>query len=1244
MPNYRYKVCKGQKIVAVSTTLREAEQEAKRIGGHVYAIGGTRNPKDAPAESGKIPPIKWSKGFYEAHDERSRRIIVEGLVSANGIWGINNRPLYDNGESAELVLTHIPTGLHMSTGHEDDTVDELKKLAQKMPREMYEAASASEVVRTGMDWNRRVRAGEIPYRDPAADRTTAASAPDLTPEPTSDFPLRPVGVDGPYTTPQSSDVVVADKDYFVTLLAPKCLAPVAYFLKKREVYGYSPDLTRFYAQSYFDSGEESEDGYPRVHMPGLEDKYTDKGKGVGAAQYMSMPFAALDKYGQSAVFSPYDDPASKYTYRSNDAKRAWAGLYKAGLVDRQDEGAYGHETVDLYDVLEAGTSPLSNLTSIDSIDPRYAEVEGGAEGAILDVMFLRTVLLDQSTLHIDPPLLEKIMQERIVSDTDAIAPPPESWETTDFLRCTPDEVVQMAEFCAKHGGLTEQEYLQTVANVVGKNTSYPAGALDSLFARFGVKKQNPATKRRNPAAAAWLKKHTADFWESDEDTPERNPSAARKLSPKQQKKYLGSLKGAAREARAKEILHRREHRSNKPFKTDKGQATKPSKHSAAFAKKYGRAPTDTADAARLSGVSKDILDAVYARGMAAWQTGHRPGASQHAWAMARVQSFLTGGPTAKGPDADLVRKGRVKNPPATPPLHPDDRLLVADGDYVYASDDIRRHLREYLVDPDLDTTAFYPVQNRLIQERLAGAQGDATRDIYLSDIIKAAQAENIPLRNVPAWVNQPAAPARAPRTRRAAAPATTPPLHPDDRQVVASHSYVYVYDDVRLPLQNANLADQGATTDRFRPIRDQLEAQGLMTAAGDATRGIFLSDLIKAAQAIGFPLRNVPAWVNSGKAPKAPKAPKPPKAPKGPPRRTPADSAAQFPKRCVGSDYESSLGDASNIDNSLKYLATIIAPVCMQPMCIGVNTSYSVRHALYAPDKSVFYSSGYEGSEEDIRGKDYARQHMLPGVINPNADLGKGCGPAAYMAGPLVAASEKNCVGVYSYVGGRSDSAEATWENLIKHKTVDLVVDQPTTIRTSTKELAKHSAKEYGSSLRKAGIDAVLSVEPAEVEVSGAKHVYTLITLENILSKGIIVHMTPEMEAAARKVGVRTQLWVPPPSLWSSYDVSNFGTDDAFLMQCLNYCAERYAVHGNITYNDYMYAALLGLRDNPSLLPPVQWVDKALKALGLAAKGKRKKNPEDAALAEAEKRVKAFLSDPTWESYGGVKNPSRRKR
>ena len=45
--------------------------------------------------------------------------------------------------------------------------------------------------------------------------------------------------------------------------------------------------------------------------------------------------------------------------------------------------------------------------------------------------------------------------------------------------------------------------------------------------------------------------------------------------------------------------------------------------------------------------------------MAAWRTGHRPGASQQAWAYARVSSFLTKGKTYYTADADLAKKVRA---------------------------------------------------------------------------------------------------------------------------------------------------------------------------------------------------------------------------------------------------------------------------------------------------------------------------------------------------------------------------------------------------------------------------------------------------------------------------------------------------------------------------------------------------------------------------------------------------------
>ena len=56
------------------------------------------------------------------------------------------------------------------------------------------------------------------------------------------------------------------------------------------------------------------------------------------------------------------------------------------------------------------------------------------------------------------------------------------------------------------------------------------------------------------------------------------------------------------------------------------------------------------------------LTTVYNKGLAAWRTGHRPGASQHAWAMARVNSFLAGGPARKVDAAqwEKVKKHRKK--------------------------------------------------------------------------------------------------------------------------------------------------------------------------------------------------------------------------------------------------------------------------------------------------------------------------------------------------------------------------------------------------------------------------------------------------------------------------------------------------------------------------------------------------------------------------------------------------------
>ena len=56
-------------------------------------------------------------------------------------------------------------------------------------------------------------------------------------------------------------------------------------------------------------------------------------------------------------------------------------------------------------------------------------------------------------------------------------------------------------------------------------------------------------------------------------------------------------------------------------------------------------------------VTAGQLRQVYNKGLAAYKTGHRPGTTPNQWAMARVNSVLTGG-KAKAVDAHIFGKGK----------------------------------------------------------------------------------------------------------------------------------------------------------------------------------------------------------------------------------------------------------------------------------------------------------------------------------------------------------------------------------------------------------------------------------------------------------------------------------------------------------------------------------------------------------------------------------------------------------
>ncbi len=59
-----------------------------------------------------------------------------------------------------------------------------------------------------------------------------------------------------------------------------------------------------------------------------------------------------------------------------------------------------------------------------------------------------------------------------------------------------------------------------------------------------------------------------------------------------------------------------------------------------------------------TGFPLGILRQVWNRGYAAWKTGHIPGTTPQQWAMARVNSFVTGGKTTKMSDKALYQQAK----------------------------------------------------------------------------------------------------------------------------------------------------------------------------------------------------------------------------------------------------------------------------------------------------------------------------------------------------------------------------------------------------------------------------------------------------------------------------------------------------------------------------------------------------------------------------------------------------------
>ena len=131
------------------------------------------------------------------------------------------------------------------------------------------------------------------------------------------------------------------------------------------------------------------------------------------------------------------------------------------------------------------------------------------------------------------------------------------------------------------------------------------------------------------------------------------------------KYYRGLTKRQALE-RKKEIEKFGAMKSNNPkayvgFKTDKYAKTKKkSSYTVQWDKLFPHAKS-LQERSKATGVPLKHLDHVYRKGLAAWRSGHRPGAGQAQWGYARLSSYLLCGKAHYTADADVVRQAKKES-------------------------------------------------------------------------------------------------------------------------------------------------------------------------------------------------------------------------------------------------------------------------------------------------------------------------------------------------------------------------------------------------------------------------------------------------------------------------------------------------------------------------------------------------------------------------------------------------------
>ena len=130
-------------------------------------------------------------------------------------------------------------------------------------------------------------------------------------------------------------------------------------------------------------------------------------------------------------------------------------------------------------------------------------------------------------------------------------------------------------------------------------------------------------------------------------------------------RYFSGLSTAKKTQRKKELSKRsklswKTAKAYLPFKTDKGVKTKKSKYSLEWKKRFPDVKS-IEGASKATGVPESAIRKSYNRGIAAWRTGHRPGATKEQWGVARYRSMLLCGKTHYTADSDLVKDAKQKS-------------------------------------------------------------------------------------------------------------------------------------------------------------------------------------------------------------------------------------------------------------------------------------------------------------------------------------------------------------------------------------------------------------------------------------------------------------------------------------------------------------------------------------------------------------------------------------------------------